>query len=408
MFDWLKRVLKRVSPRGTFLFGPVRSGITVTPETALTLSACYCAVRVISEAVGSLPIILYRTGDTRTRAREHPLYALLHDAPNSEQTRIVFLEFLQSQILLHGNAFAEIERSEAGRPVALWPIPSTRVRVKRGEQNRLVYMVMDGGQERPMSPDSILHVPALGDGIVGLSPIAQARESIGLTIASERYLGGFYRNAVSPGGFLKAPGPLSDKARENLRTSWNEQYAGVLNAGRTALLEAGLEYSPLQIPAPEKEFILSRQFQITEVARWFNISPVWLHDLGRATWGNLEALQLEFVQTTLRPWLIKWESELQRKLLMPSEQQGYYIEFLVDALLRADLQTRYDSYTKGLAFGMSINEIRSKENLPPIDNGDLHYVPANLIEAGAKPEPIAKEEDGQGNQGDTEPDSTGE
>jgi HK97 family phage portal protein len=343
----------------------------------------YCAVRVISEAIAGLPLLLYRHTDAgKEEATTHPLYDLLRHNPNPDMTGVVFREVLQHHVLTWGNAFAEIERDGAGRPVALWPLLPNRVRVFRAESGEIVYQawLYPQGETVILRAEDVFHVPGLSfDGIQGLGPIQLARQSLDLSRNAETFGASFFNNGARPSGMLKTPTRLSDNARENLRKSFGSAYAGAANAGSVPLLEEGLEFVPNSIPPEDAQFLQTRQFQVVEVARWFNISPVFLHDLGRATWGNLETLNTQFVQRTLMPWLLKWEAETRKKLLMPSEQARYYAEFNVDSLLRGDTLSRFQVYNTALQNGIySINEVRAKENMNPIPGGDDHRVQLNL------------------------------
>lgn len=384
---------------------PVSSGVSVSEHTALNLSAVWCATRVISEAVASLPLILYRRlGEGgKERATAHPLYVLLKDSPNPEMTSFVFREVLQSHLLLWGNAYAEIERDGSGRPIALWPIPPNRVQPGRRE-GQLVYRVQtDNGQTVELRPENVLHIPGLGfDGLVGYSPISLARESLGLTAACERFGSSFFGNAAKPGGVLEYPGQLSDQARENLRKSFEYIHSGASNTGRTLILEEGMKFTGTTIPPEDGQFLQTRQFQILEIARWFNLPPHRLKDLGRATWNNIESENISFIQDTLRPWLIKWEQEVSRKLLLPNERRTYFVEHLMDAYLRGDTESRFRVYVAGLNNGIfSINEVREMENKNPVEGGDKYMRPANLkdiTEETPEPEPMSPDDQEQDEQ----------
>lgn len=359
--------------------GGTHSGIVITEETALGISAVYCAVKVISEAVGSLPLVMYKKAKdgTRTTAEKHPLYNLLHDAPNPNHTRPVFFETLMSHALLYGTGYAEIERNNAGDPIALWPISPRYVLVKRdtvtGEyfyEVRLPVNVtgnpMDGGNVVTIPQEDMLAVPGIGpDGSAGYSLLKIARHNLGYSAAVDQFGQFYFGNSARLGGIITSPTELTEEARENLRTSWSQLYSGVHNTARTALLEQGLTYQGLTYDDKGGMYTTTRQFQIAEVSRLFNISPTKLHELGRATWGNLSTLNTDFYVTTLRPWLEKIEAEIERKMI--GTGSNYYCEFLADAILRGDTLTRYQAYQLGITSGfLTVNEVRAWENLEPL------------------------------------------
>lgn len=418
-FGYEKRLIGKANFHPATFGGTTHSGVGVTPDTALTLSSVFCAVRVISEAVASLPLILYRRlpQGGKDRATEHPVFDLLAN-PNPEQTAFVFRETLQSHVLLHGNFFAEVERDGAGRPVALWPLPPHKVKVQRDDAGHLVYAIVTNPADPVyLLPENILHVPGLGfDGCVGYSPVALARESLGLTMATERFGASFFGNASRPSGVLEHPGALTDQARDNVRKSWEALHRGTGNTGNVAILEEGMKWAATSVPPEDGQFLQSRAFQITEISRWFNLSPVFLHDLSQgASWQSLESLNTSFYQATIRPWLIRIEQEYAKKLLSAEERSTYFAEHLIDAILRGDTQSRYQAYQTGFMNGwLDLDTILGKENMNPLPGGlgKLHFVPQNLIpiellveklkaEANPPPAPVDTAPGGQGNDGST-------
>lgn len=348
-----------------------RSGVTVNEATALGISSLWCGLRAISEAVGTLPLILYRkTPDGgRERAEDHPLYPVLHDTPNPEQTAPVFREGLMFSALLYGNAYAEVERDNGGRPVNLWPLNPNQVRVERGQGGRLLYIVRADQGEISLSPEDVIHVPGLQDGSgVGYSLLKTCRETLGYSIAASRFGASWFGNAARPSGALQTAGQLSDIARENLRRSWQQLHSGPDAVGTVAVLEEGLQFIPFTASNEQSQYAEVLAFMVGEIARLLNISPAKLHDLaGTSQYGTLETLQTDFVTTTLRPWLVKFEAEYARKLLTPDERRDHYPEHLVDALLRADTTARYNAYAVALVNKfMTVDEVRARENLPPL------------------------------------------
>lgn len=370
--------------------GPVSSGVSVTPDSAMRLSAVSACVRLIAESIASLPLHVYRRGpdDGRTRDNTTAAYRLLHDAPNAIMTSFTWRETMVAQVLLHGNAYAIILRANNGEPLELLPVEPARVRVLKTASGELAYDVGLDKLGARVSQWDMIHVPGLAfDGITGMSPIRYAAESIGLGIAAERFGGSFFGNGSTPSGYIKLPGALSKEKAEALRAQWQQVYgyAGGAGGNRTAVLFDGGEFQKIQITADEAQFIETRKFQVSEIARWYRVPPHMIGDLDRATFGNIEHQALEFVTHTLRPWLVRIEQELNRKLF-PSSTTGrpsdLYAEFSVDGLLRGDVKTRGEYYVRGRQWGwLSANDIRRLENLDPIDGGDAYLVPLNMHDA---------------------------
>lgn len=375
--------------------GKTASGMQINEISAWNISAVYACIRIISETVGSLSLITYKQdGDKKTRATDHPIYSLLHDSPNSEMTAMVFRETLQANLLSWGNAYAEIQRNGIGRAVALWPILSSKVIPERVD-NRLLYRVKnDNGTERYLDPYQILHIPGLGfDGISGQSPIRLARESLGLTAAAEEFGASFFGNGAHVGGVLEHPGRLNPDTIKLLRKSWEEIHQGSDNAHKVAILEEGMKWSQTTIPPNDAQFLETRKFQVEDIARWYNVPPHKIKHLERSTFNNIEHQSIEFVQDTIRPWLVRWEQEIKRKLFMKNEK-SYYSEFLIDSLLRGDSKSRNESYMTAITGGwLSRNEVRKFENLNPIEGLDDYLVPLNMgVQGEQKDEPVQQTE----------------
>ena len=357
------------------------SGIAVSETTALQYSAVYAAVRLLSESVASLPLVTYeRLERGKQRSVSHPAHQLLDVAPNREMTAYTFRETLMGHICTWGNAYAEIVRDGAGRPLELLPITPDRVRVERDESGTVRYLV---DEQVTLDSDSVLHIAGLGfDGIIGYSPIRLARECIGLGMAAERFGASFFDNAARPAGVLQHPGRLSQEAATRLRESWRGTYEGSLSTGKTAILEEGMSWQSLGIPPDDAQYLETRKFQIAEIARWYGVPPSMIGDLERATFSNIEHQAISYVTHSLRPWLVRWETELRRKLFAADEV--FFPEFLVEGLLRGDTKTRYDGYKIARESGwLSVNEIRTLENLNPVDGGDSYIQPLNMGTMGA-------------------------
>lgn len=360
-----------------------RAGLFVSEESAMRTSAVYACVRVLAETVASLPLPLYkRLTKGKEKAIYHPLYSLLHDVPNHEMTSFSFRETMMAHLLLWGNAYALIVY-KGKTPVELWPLHPSRVYVDRQLMTKeLIYYYSDDDGQKVYSPNQILHIPGLSyNGIKGLSPIALARETIGLSQATEEFGSRFFSNGARPGGILEHPGIVKDP--EKLRTSWENVYKGVKNSHKIAVLEEGMTYKEIGIPPNDAQFLETRKFQLNEICRMFRVPPHLIGDLERATFSNIEHQSIDFVVHTIRPWLVRWEQAIQRCLLSEGERSLYFVKFTVDGLLRGDFKTRMDGYAVGRQNGWySANDIRELEDLNPLPDemgGDLYLVNGNMM-----------------------------
>ena len=374
-----------------FFLGQSSSGKRVNERSAMQMTAVYSCVRILSEAIASLPVHVYKYNDSggKEKALDHPLYFLLHDEPNPEMTSFAFRETLMTHLLLWGNAYAQIIRNGKGDVIGLYPLMPDRMTVDRDEKGHLYYqyqMSQDDaqtmkGQTVILQPKDVLHIPGLGfDGLVGYSPIAMAKNAIGLAIAAEEYGSKFYANGAAPSGVLEHPGTIKDPAR--LRESWTQTFGGSSNSNKVAVLEEGMKYTPISISPNEAQFLETRKFQINEIARIFRVPPHMVGDLEKSSFSNIEQQSLEFVKYTLDPWVSRWEQNMMRSLLAADEKATYFIKFNVDGLLRGDYQSRMNGYAIGRQNGwMSANDIRELENLDRIPTelgGDLYLVNGNL------------------------------
>ena len=405
LISWLKGKFSRDKPQDNyqfstfpFIFGRTISGKNVDEFSAIRVSAVYACVRVLAESVAALPLHVYKNnGETKERAVDHPLYNLLHDAPNADMTSFVFRETLMTHLLLHGNAYAQIIRDGRGRVSGLYPLLPKKMSVERNDSGAKVYVYsVDKGKNPNLKKDgqvtfraeNILHVCGLGyDGLIGYSPIAMAKNAIGLAMSCEDFGSKFFSNGARPSGILKTPTLIKDPAK--LRESWETMYGGE-NAGRVAVLEQGVEYQAISISNNDAQFLESRRFQIEEIARIFRVPLHLLDDLTHATFSNIEHQSLNFVVHTLTPWLVRWEQALNKSLFTDSERGKFFVKFNVDGLLRGDYASRVSGYCQLIQNGvMSINEVRSLEELNPIpaeNGGDLHIVNGNFMkleQAGA-------------------------
>lgn len=372
------------------------SGVSVTADNALRYAAVLACVRVLAETVASLPLITYeRDGEgSKMRADNFYLYRLLHDAPNEMLTSFEFRELLQTHLLLWGNAYAEIDFNGRGQTRALWPLRPDKMLEVRGGDDGLEYVYVRPDHKIEVLPGyRVLHLRGLGtNGLTGISPIGLARQAIGLGIAAEEYGARFFGNDARPGGVLQHPGRLGDEAFTRLRESWESRHQGLSRSHRMAILEEGMTFEEIGIPPEDAQFLETRKFQVAEIARIYRVPPHMIGDLERATFSNIEHQSLEFVIHSIRPWLVRWEQTLQERLLTSRERSRYFVEFLVDGLLRGDTQSRYQAYAVGRQNGwLSANDIRRLENMNPVENGDLYLVPLNMIpvdQAATPPTPL--------------------
>ncbi len=393
----LKLFKSRAEPKNSFFgntysffFGNTTSGKTVNERTAMQTTAVYACVRILAETIASLPLHTYRyTEGGKQKAREHPLYNLLSNAPNPEMTSFVFRETLMGHLLLWGNSYSQIIRDGRGKVIALYPLLPDKMTVNRSEKGEIYYLYNKEGKEYILTKDEVLHIPGLGfDGLIGYSPIAMAKNAIGMAIACEEYGASFFANGANPGGVLEHPGVLKDPAK--VRESWNAVYQGSANAHRIAVLEEGMKFQPIGIPPEQAQFLETRKFQINEIARIFRVPPHMVGDLEKSSFSNIEQQSLEFVKYTLDPWVVRWEQALQKALLLPSEKRIYFVKFNVDGLLRGDYASRMNGYAVARQNGwMSANDIRELEDMnriPAEFGGDLYLVNGNmtkLADAGA-------------------------
>ena len=382
-----------------YLFGPSASGKTVNEFTAMQTTAVYACVRILAETLAALPLQLYRyTPGGKERVYDHPLYHLLHDEPNPEMTSFIFRETLMSHLLIWGNAYSQIIRDRLGRVQGLYPLRLDKMTVCRDERGKIFYLYTKTGDENPnikpygqvaLQKEEVLHIPGLGfDGLVGYSPIAMARNAVGMTMACEEYGAYFFANGASPSGVLEHPGVLKDPAK--VRDSWNAVYRGSANAHKVAVLEEGMKYQQIGIPLEEAQFLETRKFQLNEIARLYRIPPHMIGDLEKSSFNNIEQQSMEFVKYTLDPWVIRWEQAMQKALFLPEEKKQYFLKFNVNGLMRGDYESRMTGYSIGRQNGwLSANDIRELEDMnsvPDEEGGNLYLVNGSMTklkDAGA-------------------------
>ena len=383
----------------TFFMGGSTAGKIVTERSAMQMTAVYSCVRILAEAIAGLPLHLYRYTDLggKEKATDHPLYLILHDEPNPEMSSFVFRETLMTHLLLWGNAYAQIIRNGKGEVMALYPLMPNKMSVERDENGQLYYTYTRSAEEAKTAetgrvillPKDVLHIPGLGfDGLVGYSPIAMAKNAIGLAIATEEYGAKFFANGAAPSGVLEHPGTIKDPQR--VREAWQSQFGGSSNSGKIAVLEEGMKYTPISISPEQAQFLETRKFQINEIARIFRVPPHMVGDLEKSSFSNIEQQSLEFVKYTLDPWVVRWEQSIARSLLSENEKKQYFVKFNLEGLLRGDYASRMNGYATARQNGwMSANDIRELENLDRIsvdEGGDLYLINGNMLplkQAGA-------------------------
>lgn len=371
--------------------GRTSAGKVVNEHNAMQLTTVYACVRIIAEAIAGLPLHLYRYTDSgKEKAVDHPYYYLLHDEPNHEMSSFTFRETLMTHLLLYGNAYAQKIFDNRGRITALYPLIPSQMAVLRDASGRIVYQyTYTPNDAKPgtsktvnLSREEVFHIPGLGfNGLVGFSPIAMARNALGLAMATEEYGSKFFANGAQPSGVLEHPGAIKDP--ERLRQNWQETFGGSGNSNKTAVLEEGLKYHPISIPPDQAQFLESRKFQVTEICRIFRMPPHMVGDLEKSSFNNIEQQSLEFVKYTLDSWVCRWEQGLQRGMLLENEKKQLFWKFNVDGLLRGDYVSRMNGYAVGRQNGwLSANDIRTLENQDPIPDdqgGNLYLVNGNML-----------------------------
>ncbi|MBH1979404.1 MAG: phage portal protein [Comamonadaceae bacterium] len=365
---------RSTNPNDTWgAFNALRGG-PVNDSTAQGVSAVYACVQAIAETTASLPLILFKkNGDDRERASSHPLYRVLHDMANPEQTALEFREWMQAGVLLRGNAFARIVHGSDGQVRELWPLPVS-TSVLRLANGRLVYEYTDrNGALHRLLAEEVLHLRhRLGDdGVLGVSPIQAARGVVELAIAEGEHGVNTFRNGAKLLGVLKFPGKLKPEQRTSIRESWATQHAGGTNAGRTAILEEGVDFQAVSMSLEDAEWIEARKLSVIEVCRLFRVPPVIVQSMESANFSNSVELARQFVTLSLRRHLVMWEQAIAQKLLTDAGRRTYFAEHQVEGLLRGDSTNRASFYQSGISAGwMRKSEARKLENLPVIEGLD--------------------------------------
>lgn len=375
-----------------FVFGTSESGEHVDERSAMQISTVYACVRLLAESVAGLPLHLYRSDGEggKVRARDHPLYKVLYRQANPEMTSFSFWEAMMVHMLLYGNAYSQILRDGRNNVVGLYPLMPDRVEVDRKESGELYYIYHAYTDEVPgeknrdvvFSREEIFHIPALSfNGLIGFSPIAMMKNSLGTTIAVEKYGSSFFKNGAQPSGVLLHPGVVKDPQR--IRENWNAVYGGAGNAHKIAVLEENMDYKSISLPPEDSQFLSTREFGVEEICRIFRVPPHMVGDLRRATFSNIEHQAISYVVYTLAPWLNRIEQAIIKDVLLEEEKDIYFPKFNCDGLLRGDRQSRMESYSVGFANGfLSPNDIRRLEDMDPIpdeEGGNIYVTNGTYI-----------------------------
>lgn len=389
-----------------------KSGVYVTADTAMKISAVWACVKAISENLATVPLMIYERGDdgSRQRAKGYYLADVLHSQPNRYQSSSEFRAMLQAHALLRGNGYAELIPGRRGFADQLMPLHPDRVTVQQQDDNGIwqdagwaTEMIENHpvrykvrrrtGIEDTLNDEDVFHLrgPSAG-GLVGMSVIAYGRESFGLALAAESYGTRFYNQDATPGGILEHPEHLKPETRNKLREEWESKYSGLGNAHRVAILEDGMKWHQMSISPEDAQALETRHFQIADIARWFGVPLHMIQEETKDTsWGSgIEQLSLAFVIYGLRPWAVRWEQAIRRDLI--AEPERYYAEHLFDGLLRGNLKERYDAYATGRQWGfLSVNDIRRFENMNPVVGGDQYLRPFNMTDVLAPPAEAEKD-----------------
>jgi HK97 family phage portal protein len=386
LFDWFRPknyTLADPEFATTFSTGMTTgTGVVVTPDNALRISAVYGCVRILSETVASLPLKIYRETSKGRELASHPLNDLLGVSGNGEQTAMEQREFQMSSLGLRGNSYSLVSRSFTGRVGQISGLKPAYVNMTRDASGKLVCDYQEPGNNGVYSADRIWRVAALGcDGVTGLSPIALARENLGLAIATEQSASRVFSNGGQSAIALEFDHPLGDAQLTNLRSQWADNYAGYANHHKPMILESGMKAKSIGMSLADAQFLESRKFQIAEIARWYRVPLHMLNELDKATFSNIEHQSIDFVVHTIRPWLVRIEQTISRDLLTPDERrEGLFASHTVEGLLRGDTAARYAAYAVAITNGwMNRNEVRKLENFNPVPGLDDYLVPLNMV-----------------------------
>ena len=352
---------------------------TYSEGSAVTFTAVWAAIRLLSESISTLPIGVFSKANNGDKIElDDNISYLLKYKPNTYQNKVTFIEKIMVDLLIDGNSYVRIFRNRNARVVELIPMQYADMNIIYKE-GRLFYH--NDQTKEVIDSEDMLHFKLItkSDGYTGLSPIEQCKNAISWGLDLEKYGKSFFENGAKLSGVLESDRTLSTEAIDRLRNSFNNNYSKLKGANQTAVLEEGLKYKPIQIAPDQAQWLASRQFSIEEVARIFNLPPHLLKDLTKSSFNNIEMQSQEFVSYSLMPYLTRIELEMNIKLFRRTEVGKKYVKFNVNGLLRGNIKDRSDFYSKMISSGvMSINEVRAKEDLNKIEDGDKHFTQLNM------------------------------
>ena len=399
LFDFFKRNTKvEGDSESRSLFGQTiltsifgnSSGQAVSKQQAIRIATVWSCVRVLSETVASLPICLYSKdeNDRKVKLNNNPLNSLVGEQPSPLYNSFMFFERVLVDLSFDGNFCAYIERNQGGLPIALHPIQYNDIEVYTSPDGREVYYEVTQNADTPypivgkVQSVNMIHIKGLSfDGLEGKSPIEAAAETLGISLSLEKHAGSWFKNGSQLGGILKHPGTLKPETAKRLKESWNSNYSGTVNAGKTAILEEGMEWVSRTVPNNQAQFIESREYQVSDICRIFRVPNFLVNDVAKASYNSIEAQQIHFVSHTITPWLKRIESELNSKLITSKKRGVEYFKFNVTALLRGDTKSRADYYRTLVNIGvMSPDEVRSLEEMNPMgQESQKVYMQSNMM-----------------------------
>ena len=391
MWRGFRTALSLLSPSAwkAALVGTSSSGKTINASNALTLSTVWACVRLVAGTISSLPFMVYQDGpnDSRKIFKSHPLYGILHDSPNADQSALDFWQFMCVSLELWGNAFARITRGRGGKVIALTPVRPEIMQVRRVSDGSIRYRYVDAGQTVDVGQDEMFHIRGFGGSpLGGLSTLAFGRHSFGLAMATDEAAANVYKNGLRPSGVLTTQNnqTLKPDQRDDIYKYVVDPFAGD-NNGKPLVLEAGLSWQAIEMKAVDSQMIESRQFSVEDGCRWFGVPPHMIgHTAGNTNLGSsIEQQTLGWLMFGLRERLKRIEQAIMKQLLTPAERLTVTVEINFEGLLRADSAGRASFYAAMVQNGiMTRNEVRRLENLPPIEGGDDLTIQSNMIPAG--------------------------
>lgn len=364
--------------------GQSHTGNFMGPDVALSTAAVWRGMRLISDSIAMLPLLTYRelAAGGKERAKDHHLYPVLHRRPNPEMTSFTWRQTIAAHVVAWGNGYSEIIRDGTGRVREVWPLRPDRMVVERHPETLAIQYRYrkSSGSEVLLRASQVHHVRGLGfDGLVGYPVLTLMRNTLDLAQAVEKYGSHTFKNGARPHVVLVHPNNLSAQGKTNLAESYEENHAGPENAGRTAVLEEGVQLHQVGFPPEDAQFLSTREFSVTEFARWLGLPPHKLYDLKRATFSNIEQQALEYLLDSLNPWLVNTEQQMLLDLFDPRDDA--FPEFERNALLQVDARSRALFYQVMRWMGvMNADDIASRENLNPLPDGlgKVYMVPMNM------------------------------